>query len=372
MNQAAPAEAMRDFIAHGAQVLYLVADRRGLVVEHNDYASELLGDTNGKNLLDIFVDFHSRISLADLHSTLPKGLLASLSTAQGMPESFYMSFYPTESNGLVILGSPDNTGMRALRNELLQANARMLNLSRELHQKNAILSDLDRQKNELLAVAAHDLRTPAGNIFGMAELLTEGRIPADTAREFLVRIQSMSSHMLDVLAHVLDYSTIEAGHIALDLKPVSLPELLSRSVRMMGMLAEAKGLVIETSIPEALPSVEIDAFRIEQVLNNLLSNAVKFSFPGSQIGLECRRLEGSVAISVEDRGPGIPAAELGLLFKPFSKTSVRSTAGETNTGLGLAIAKSIVEAHRGRIVVESEVNRGTTVTVSLPIQQAQP
>ncbi|MEO0081904.1 MAG: ATP-binding protein, partial [candidate division WOR-3 bacterium] len=119
--------------------------------------------------------------------------------------------------------------------------------------------------------------------------------------------------------------------------------------------------------PPALPRVRFDRTRIEQVLNNLVSNALKFSRPGTKVKVSVGQMDGLMAVSVEDRGPGIPADELVKLFRPFSRTSVRSTSGEKSTGLGLAISRKIIEAHGGRIWAESEVGKGSTFHFGLPL-----
>jgi signal transduction histidine kinase len=133
------------------------------------------------------------------------------------------------------------------------------------------------------------------------------------------------------------------------------------------MLAEKKGIRLAFAPECGLPPVILDRQKIEQVLNNLVSNALKFSLPGSMVRVSASRVNGSVVVTVGDRGPGIPSEELDRLFKPFSRTSVRSTAGERSTGLGLAISRKIVEAHGGRIWAESEVGMGSTFSFSLPV-----
>ena len=111
----------------------------------------------------------------------------------------------------------------------------------------------------------------------------------------------------------------------------------------------------------------IDGPKIEQVLDNLLTNAAKFSNPGTRVKVTVRREDGTIRIAVADQGLGIPAPELAKLFEPFSRTSVKSTSGEKSTGLGLLIARRIVESHKGKISVQSEVGKGSTFTVVLPI-----
>jgi signal transduction histidine kinase len=144
-------------------------------------------------------------------------------------------------------------------------------------------------------------------------------------------------------------------------------ELLARNVEQNSMLAQQKGIGLVFARNGPLPEVVGDACRVEQVVNNLVTNALKFSNSGTAVTVRAARQDGSVVVSVEDQGQGIPAAEMPRLFKPFQKTSVRSTAGERSTGLGLAICRRIVEAHGGHIWAESEPGRGSVFSFTLPV-----
>ena len=141
---------------------------------------------------------------------------------------------------------------------------------------------------------------------------------------------------------------------------------------MNRMLAEKKSIRLDFAAECGLPLFRFDRGKVEQVLNNLISNALNYSPPGTAVTVRAFRLDDSVVVSVCDHGPGIPAEELDKLFKPFSRTSVRSTAGEKSTGLGLAISRKIVDGHGGRIWAESEVGRGSTFSFSLPAPHAGP
>jgi signal transduction histidine kinase len=134
------------------------------------------------------------------------------------------------------------------------------------------------------------------------------------------------------------------------------------------MLAKAKSIELNIDLPENLPSVKLDKERINQVLNNLITNAIKFSFPETVIIMKAERKENEVLISVVDQGQGIPKNEIPHIFGEFNCASVRPTAGEKSTGLGLSIVKRMVEAHQGRIWVESELEKGSTFMFTLPIE----
>ncbi len=253
--------------------------------------------------------------------------------------------------------------------QLAQVNNELATLHRELARKSADLARANEQKGQLLGMAAHDLRNPLGVIRGYAAFLVgdDGPPLEKEHAEFLGIIRSSAEFMLHLVEDLLDVSQIDAGRLEIEREVVDLVGLVRRIVALNQVLVQKKP--IELRFDPALPVLEIavDPRRIEQVLNNLISNAAKFSPAGSRVDIRVERVGDDAAIRVADHGQGIPEAELGRLFRPFGRTSVRSTAGEKSTGLGLAIARRIVEAHGGRIRVESEVGKGTTFEVALPI-----
>ncbi len=259
----------------------------------------------------------------------------------------------------------------SLYDELSRLNNELANLQRELAKKNVQLERLNEQKNQFLGMAAHDLRNPLGVIRGFAEYLLEDAagVLDEEQIEFLGIIQESSDFMLKLVDDLLDVAQIESGKLHLELLPADLVGVIKRNVALNRALAARKEIEIVFEPEKALPVVEVDAPKIEQVLNNLLSNAVKFSYPGSQIWVRLVREGDEVLLTVEDEGQGIPEDEIGKLFQPFQRTSVQSTAGESSTGLGLAIARRIVNGHGGEIWVESEVGRGSTFYVSLSIHR---
>ena len=256
--------------------------------------------------------------------------------------------------------------------ELSQLNNEMANLQRELAKKNAELEKLNEQKNRLLGMAAHDLRNPLGVISAYAEFLeTEAAsVLNEEQREFVTTIKETSEFMLRLVTDLLDVSAIEAGQLNLNRQPADLVQLIRRNTTLNGVLAAKKDITVAFDPPATLPPLAFDAGKIEQVLNNLISNAVKFSHRGTRVQVRLTCTPDLVTVAVQDQGQGIPAADLSKLFKPFSKTSVRTTGGEQSTGLGLAIVRRIIEGHGGRIWVESEVGQGSTFFFTLPVSPA--
>jgi signal transduction histidine kinase len=230
------------------------------------------------------------------------------------------------------------------------------------------LERLNRLKTEFLGMAAHDMRTPIGRILSLTRFLIDevATVLTEEQLRFLYDIRSSSQFTLQWIDNCLEVSSIESGNFHLDLRPSDLRKLLEHNVRISAELAQQKHIHVGLQVEGALPRLSFDTGKIEQVLNNLISNAVKFSQPDTTIEVRARAQDFGVLISVRDQGPGIPEAERDKLFQSFGRTSVRSITTERSTGLGLAIARKIVEEHGGRIWMESQVDVGSTFLFTLP------
>jgi len=237
-----------------------------------------------------------------------------------------------------------------------------------LLKKTRELDLLNARKNELLGMAAHDLRTPVGAIYSFSTLLASevGPTLSPIHREMLDTIIDASAFMSELITDILDVASIESGSLRLARKPEAIAPFLRRVVAMNAMLARKKGIVIDVELGDGEAYGLVDARKIAQVLNNLLGNAIKFSQINTSITVGMAADPEWVTISVRDEGPGIPAEETGKIFTAFRTGSARGTAGEASTGLGLAIAHSIVAGHGGKIWVESSVGAGSTFSFTLP------
>lgn len=266
----------------------------------------------------------------------------------------------------LVKGHIDSRGLvRSLRYALERKRQEL-----ELAEKNSQLAKLSELKNQFLGMAAHDLRNPLTVIITCAGFLLEeagASLPEEKKAEFLRRIKANAEFMVNLINDLLDFTKIEAGQIELNLEPVILKEVVERSVEENRLLGMQKGIALELMVEDNGARVAADAARITQVLNNLLSNAFKFSPSGTRVRVTVGKEQNGVRVTVKDEGQGIPPEEMGKLFKPFQKTSVRSTAGERSTGLGLAICRQIIEAHRGLIGAESEPGKGSTFYFWLPV-----
>jgi signal transduction histidine kinase len=230
------------------------------------------------------------------------------------------------------------------------------------------LSKANSAKNRFLGMAAHDLRNPLASIRGLAEFMRDGVVGPLTPDQLdLVKtIHSASQEMLLLVNELLDVATIEAGELRIAPETTNLVDIVAKAVFLANIEATKKQTKIVLQPHERPLLWRLDPNKIRQVVNNLLTNAVKFSPPGSTIDVEVTALTGSVVIAVRDQGPGIPESEHDKLFKDFGRTSVLPTGGEKSTGLGLAICRKIVEAHRGTITAKNLPEGGCVFRVTLP------
>ena len=232
------------------------------------------------------------------------------------------------------------------------------------------LSKANADKNKFLGMCAHDLRNPLASIRGLAEFLHDGSVGPLNAeqKDLLETIHGASQSMLVLVNELLDVSAIEAGELKLHLEPEELAALIGKSVVLMNMEAAKKNTVVNFAPAAAVPKFALDIAKMRQVVDNLLSNAIKYSPPGSTItvilGADVGR--GVCTFAVQDQGPGIPEGERDRLFKDFGRLSVKPTGGEKSTGLGLAICRKIVEAHRGTITADNLPAGGCEFRVVLP------
>lgn len=225
-------------------------------------------------------------------------------------------------------------------------------------------------KNKFLGIAAHDLRSPLGVIMGYLKLFLQGHFGdlTDEQRPIIDKLLRNCDSMLNLIVELLDVTAIESGKLNLDLKVMDVVQFLDECLTTEAPLAKGKSIELSLSIASSLPKVIFDPNRIQQVVDNLISNAIKYSHPNTSIEIVADCTEEEILISVIDEGQGIPEKDILRVFQPFPKISVKPTAGEKSTGLGLAIAKKMVEAHGGRIWVESEEGQGSVFTFTLPIK----
>jgi two-component system, sensor histidine kinase and response regulator len=238
-----------------------------------------------------------------------------------------------------------------------------------LESKNKKLAELNDLKNKFLGMASHDLRNPIAAIQGFSDLLLDhGKtLPEETKTEFLQSIQKASNNMLTLLEDLLNVSVIESGKLDLQYQHGSLKQLVEERVRMYQAMADRKSITTHLDTGD-VAEFAFDPNRIGQVIDNLLTNAIKFSPSGKDIYILLEVKDGRARFSVRDQGPGISPEDRDKLFKHFQKLKARPTGNETSHGLGLAIAKKLIEAHQGHIQVESHPPSGATFSFEIPTE----
>jgi two-component system OmpR family sensor kinase/two-component system sensor histidine kinase BaeS len=236
----------------------------------------------------------------------------------------------------------------------------MRRLARSFNEMASRLGDSERQRRDLLADVAHELRTPLSVIRGDLEAIVDGVYPAD--RGHLVPVLEEARVMARLLEDLRTISTAEAGALRLHRETTAPERLVEDAVAAFRGRAEAAGVRLETLVADGVPALDVDPVRIGQVLGNLVTNAIEHTPSGGSVGVAVRPdADGRVAFEVRDTGSGIPPEDLPRIFDRFQR-SPRSRGA----GLGLAIARTLVEAHGGTIEAASEPGCGTTVRVVLP------
>jgi signal transduction histidine kinase len=227
------------------------------------------------------------------------------------------------------------------------------------------LAHLEKLRHNMVTDVAHELRTPLSNIRGYLEALRDGVIePNPEITDSLYEEAMLLNRLVDDLQEL---SLAEAGQLRLERRAVALVDVVHRALEAARPRAEAKGIALQVDLPEDLPFVDIDLQRVGQVLGNLLSNGLTYTPSGGEVVVGARAKESEVEISVRDTGAGIPAEDLSYVFERFYRADKSRSRATGGAGLGLAIARQLVEAHGGRIWVESTRGQGSTFTFTLPI-----
>lgn len=230
--------------------------------------------------------------------------------------------------------------------------------------ENAVLFE----QSDLVAEIVHEMRTPLGVIAAYADLIGRETISPQDRKEFALLIQQEAMRLSRMAGEFLDLARLESGRVFLAREPVNLREVVDSVLAAMRPQAQEKGIRLEAELPADLPTVIGDAGRIRQALLNLVANAVKYCHPGDRVTVQVTPGDGEVRLGVVDTGPGIPQDLQERLFEKFVRLPIGEQKAE-GSGLGLAICRRIVEAHGGRIWVESEEGRGSAFCFTLPVGQ---
>ncbi len=228
-------------------------------------------------------------------------------------------------------------------------------------------NEASRAKSTFLANMSHELRTPINAVIGFSEIMAKelfGPLANPQYKQYSIDIFDSANHLLDLINDILDMAKLETGKYSLSARPFELAVAIEQAVRLTRRKAEEKNLSI-TVDSEDLGEIEADQRAVKQILLNLLSNAVKFTDRGG-IMVHARGTATDVTLRVVDTGRGIAAEHLPRLARPFEQVERELASTSAGTGLGLALTKSLTEMHAGKLNIQSEVGRGTIVTVTLP------
>ncbi len=239
---------------------------------------------------------------------------------------------------------------------------------RTVERQNRALDRLNQQKNAFLGIAAHDLRGPLSLVEMSSTILLDDyiEVSAEDQTILLQDMRNQARHMMALIDDLLDVAVIEQGQLRLRPETLDLCQVLAESAEQHQRLAQPKGVRVALNPPPVAGIVHADPQRLRQVLDNLISNAVRHSPSGGSVQLTAERHESGWRVTVRDDGPGIPWDDQPKLFQPFAQLLTRSPRHERSTGLGLAIARQIVQAHGGQIGVESVPGQGATFWFTLP------
>lgn len=260
--------------------------------------------------------------------------------------------------GLLVLSSLSGRMTDAIR-RVISTEVGRSSMERQVERANARVAEAQAAKTareEVLRIVAHDLRNPLGTLLMAADLVADPSMSPDSRIKQAAVIKRTGSRMNRLIQDLLNVARMDTGRMTVDPQPVDPEQLIAAAIELMRPLALERKLTLEEAVAGGLPQVSADSERIGQVFSNLIGNAIKFTPAGGRITLGAEQSDGRVWFSVTDTGPGIPPEQVEKVFGEFWQARRTDSRG---IGLGLTIAKGIVEAHGGKIGVDSEVGVGT-------------
>lgn len=296
----------------------------------------------------------------------------------------HLSERTTADGGLVGIGT-DITALKAQEiilaknekkliasvNDLEISQKKITELAGNYQQEKIRAEEANRSKSEFLANMSHELRTPLNAINGFSEIMQKemfGPLGDDRYLDYVGDILSSGKHLLNLINDILDMSKIESGKMTLSTEIIYCDEIVDQCLRLLRGKAAESNLELVSKISD-VPDIKADPRALKQILLNVLSNAIKFTPKGGKISLDTRSDPdtGGIIFQVADTGIGISKEDLPKLCTPFSQIESQHSKSHQGSGLGLALTKSLVELHGGKFIIESEIGRGTIVTITLPL-----
>jgi len=376
-----------------------VIDMDGKIVQSNQATVRIYGHDSKEEIIGLnifkFIAKKEHTRIAEImKKTLKHGPLGVLELVQLRKDR---SEFPVELSGAVLKDASGNpigfiTVMRDIterkemeqalqeRNEQLDAQneelqsqgEELMAQQQELIEKSEEVEEANRLKSEFLASMSHELRTPLNVIIGFSELMIDqvpGKVNKEQ-RQCLSDILSSSRHLLNLINEILDLSKIESGKMELMLTDIALTEVIEPLERTMSPILKPRKQSLDVEMEEGLPLVHADRAKVRQVFLNLLSNSAKFTPDGGKLKIKAVREDNWCRVSVVDNGTGIKEEDQKGIFEPYHQLDNPLAKEKRGTGLGLTIARQIVERHGGRIWVESEYGKGSRFSFTLPLATA--
>lgn len=337
-----------DSIADGI----LVTDQRGKVILHNPRAATMVGVAKDSMVGRSIRDCIKNESLVEL---ITKMLTQDVPPRSSIPEEVCL----IEAGGVRL-----RVHIYPVRNK----NRALIGTVTLLHDV-AHISAMDRVKSDFVAMVSHELKSPLSSTLLQLSVVLDGIVGElnDKQKDLLRKAKEKVKCMITLMNDLLNVCRIEEGRVIEQRELLSLSEILQRTVDLMRPQAEDKNVDLQISAEEGIPFINGNRSGLEAVFVNLISNAIKYTPSGGQVRVTMKREGESVQIKVSDTGIGMEDKDITRIFDKFYRVKSDRTRDITGTGLGLSIVKGVVDAHRGTLSVESEVGKGTTVTVSLPI-----
>ena len=264
--------------------------------------------------------------------------------------------------------------LRAKKEELNKQLAAWTNKAQILEEQNLSLRELNEDKNNIISVVSHDLKAPLNRIFALSNLLyLSSENLTEEQRDYMDKMTIVVREGLGLIRNLLDIRTIEYKGVLANVEDIDLGKAVDEVVASYDEYTRNKEQQIETSLGDASPIIiQSDRQYLNRIIDNLLSNAVKFSPRKSTIKVELGRNGTKACIRIKDQGPGVHPDDQGKLFEKFQILSARPTGGESSSGLGLSIAKTLVDILDGNIYYDDTSEPGATFVVQLPLQSSSP
>jgi len=259
----------------------------------------------------------------------------------------------------------------SMQDRLRKVNADLDRKVDELAQANMALYESNRLKGDFLATMSHELRTPLNSILGFSDVLVSGEGLSDKQQRWARNIQSSGERLLSLINDILDLAKIEAGKMQVRLSEFSASDVCEGLLAMFRPLAEKKNIELRSRLEQGIPPLRQDVVKLQQILSNLLSNAIKFTPEGGRVLLRAEADPLYVVLTVTDTGVGIAPEEQELVFEKFRQSGNPMTREHAGTGLGLSIVRELSKLLGGEVTLQSELGRGSTFTVRLPLQLSE-